>query len=97
MLAIVAALKVISGKEDELVTAMKKMIEHVKDEDGTVDYVLHESVSEKGKYLFYETYKDQKAIEHHNSTPYMQEFLMKAGPLLADKPVIEIYNKLASK
>lgn len=97
MLAIVASLKVKPGKEEELEAAMKEMINNVKTEKGTVDYILHESVSEKGKYLFYESYKDQKAIEHHNSTTYMQEFLKKAGPLLAENPVIELFNKLASK
>lgn len=97
MIVVVAILKAQAGKEKEMEDALRAMIPKVQSEEGTLTYILHRDQKEPGKFLFYERYKDKAAFDFHSSTPYIQEFFKKIGPLLAEEPSIEMYEELDSK
>ena len=94
---VVAVLKAQAGKEKEMEDALRGMIPKVQSEEGTIAYILHRALSEPGKFLFYEKYKDKAAFDFHSSTPHFQELFGKIGPLLAGPPSVEMYEELAGK
>lgn len=96
MVVLVAIMHAKAGKEAELETALKAVFPKVKQEEGTVQYILHASKTDPGKFLFYEKYKDKAALDFHGSTPYLQQLFTTIEPLLAGKPDIELFDEIAS-
>jgi quinol monooxygenase YgiN len=68
----------------------------VESEEGTLRYIVHRAKKEPGKYLFYEMYRDKKALNDHGSTPYFAEFFGKISPLLDGNVSIDIYEDFAA-
>lgn len=96
MITLVAALSAKPGKEMELETALKSILPQVEAEEGTLQYVLHRSTKEPGKFLLYEKYADKAALDFHGSTPYLKEMFKQAANLLSEKPTISIYEEIAA-
>ena len=94
-MVIVAKLKAQSGKEAEMEDALKSMIPKVQQEDGTLIYTLHRSLSDPTLFLFYEKYRDKAAFNEHGSTPYFKELFATIGPLMGAEPSMEMYEELA--
>ena len=46
--------------------------------------------------MFYEKYADKAALNHHSTTPYLKELFATIPGLLAEKPVIELYEDIAA-
>ena len=92
MLAINAILEAVPGKEKDLEEALRDMILEVQNEKGTLVYTLHRSSTNQGKFLFYETYVDQAAIDLHVSTPHFKALQSKIKGLLQKEPLVEIYE-----
>jgi quinol monooxygenase YgiN len=70
------------GKEKELEEALSAMIPNVQNEEDTLQYSLHRSRNNPGKFFFYEKYKDQAAFDFHCSTSYFKELFSKTPGLL---------------
>ncbi len=98
MITIVAKLQANAGKEEELKAVLSEMVGQVKiHESGAVPtYSLHVSDSDPTLFLFYETYRDADAATAHNTTDHMKAMGGKLGGLLAGRPVIERYTRIAS-
>lgn len=90
----VVTVKVQQGKEAEFESLVKSILPKVKQEKGTLQYVLHRSKEEVGRYLFYETYVDKEAKELHLSKPYVTEMISASSDLLAEKPSITLYEEI---
>ena len=93
---IVAKLKAQEGKEANLESELRGMVEKVASEDGTVTYTLHKSSSDPTLFMFYEKYKDAEALTHHSGTPYFKALFGAVKPLLAAPAEIEMYEELAT-
>lgn len=98
MITIVAKLQAAPGKEGELKAVLSEMVGQVKaHEAGAVPtYSLHVSDSDPTLFLFYENYRDAEAATAHNTTDHMKAMGAKLGGLLAGRPVIERYTRIAS-
>lgn len=96
MIVLTAAFKAKTGKEAELEQVLRAMIPNVQNEPGTVKYILNRSTADQGKFLFYEMYKDNAALELHNATPYFQELLRSIDGLISVQPQIDFYEDIAS-
>jgi quinol monooxygenase YgiN len=96
MIVFTASLKAREGKEKELEEALINMVSHVQNEEGALIYILHRVKDEPGRFIFYEKYKDQAALDHHDSTPHMRELLAKLELLLADKIEVNRFEEIAS-
>ena len=97
MITIVAKLQAQPGKEGELRAALTEMVAAVKEKEaGAVPaYSLHVSDSDPTVFLFYENYRDAAAFEAHGKTDHMRALGAKLAGLLAGRPVIERYTKIA--
>jgi quinol monooxygenase YgiN len=96
MIILVAALSAKPGKEAELEALLTSVIPKVEAEEGTLQYVLHRSANDPGKFLFYEKYADKAALDFHGSTPYLKELFKGMTELLSEKPVISLYEEIAA-
>ena len=99
MLTIVAKLQAAPGKEDALKAALTTMVASVKANEAgkAVAYSLHTSNDDPTTFLFYEQYADDDAVAAHSKTEHMGALnsTIREGGLLAGRPVIERYTKIA--
>ncbi len=67
----------------ELITIMEQ---HTRKEPGCVQYVGHQSSEDPRRFFFYESYKDEDALQAHRNAPYFAEYVL-AGldNILADR------------
>jgi quinol monooxygenase YgiN len=96
-ITIVAKIKAKPGSEGQLEQAFRNNIPNVRNEPGTLSYVLHRSVKDPTTFVFYETYQDQAALDAHGKTPYMKELGAAIAPLLDGRPQIDILTEIDRK
>ncbi len=61
------------GTEEECKRIIRILQENSRKESGCVQYVGHQSTENPRKFLFYEVYKDDAALEAHRAAPYFKE------------------------
>lgn len=93
---VVAKLKAKEESQAEVASVLKGLVSMVKQEAGTLAYTLHRSQTDPSVFLFYEKYKDMEALVAHSSTDYFKKGFSALKSLLAEKPVIEMYDELDS-
>ena len=96
MIVLAATMKAKQGKEAELENTLKAVIPKVEQEKGTLQYVLHRSQSDAGKFFFYEKYKDKQTLERHSNTPYLLDTFKRMNALISEKPQVELFEEIAS-
>jgi len=94
MVTLIAEIKAKDGKEKEMESLFAGLIQEVEKEEGTLEYVLHKSLNDPCKFMFYEVYKDNDAVGLHNSTDYFKKAMTALAPLLDGKPKIELYEEV---
>ena len=57
------------GREAEMAAVFSKLTEESRKEPGCVMYVAHRHKTEPRRFLVYEQYKDDAALEAHRATP----------------------------
>lgn len=96
MIVIAATFQAKPGCEAQLEKALRSMIAPVAKEAGVVEYALHRSPTDAGRFFFYEKYKDQAAVEFHGNTPYLKALLESVPALCAVAPSVELYEPVIS-
>ena len=61
------------GTEEECKRIIRILQENSRKEPGCVQYAGHQSMDDPRKFLFYEVYKDDAALQAHRSAPYFKE------------------------
>lgn len=85
LLTVVAYMKAASGREDELKAALEALIEPTSQEDGYVNYDLHQSVEDPGAFVLYENWESGEALDAHLAAPHLVHFAEIMGELLDEK------------
>jgi quinol monooxygenase YgiN len=83
LLTVVAEMAAKPGMEDELKRRLLSLIEPTRKEDGCVQYDLHQSTNETGRFLFYENWRSREALERHLQSPHLLAFGSVEKELLA--------------
>lgn len=94
-MVVVAKIKSISGKEEEMKQAFLEVIPEVAKEDGTLVYTLHQNQNDPTVFLFYEKYTGMDALVAHSATPHFKALFKTILPLLDGEPEIVTYTELA--
>lgn len=76
------------GREDDLRQALIALVEPTSREEGSVDYVLHESIEEPGLFVFYENWESAERLGAHLEAPHLQDFVAKMGDLLDEDGLV---------
>lgn len=65
----------VPGREHELASKLKELVQPTRSEPGCLGYELNISAEKSGTFLFYEEFADQAALEAHINTPHFKQFL----------------------
>jgi len=95
MIVLVAVLKAAEGKSDEVVEEFKKLVPKVRQDPGTIAYVIHRAVDDPTKIMVYEKYENREGLQHHGQTEHFKEFGQATRSLFAARPEITMYEEVA--
>lgn len=82
------------GREAEMAAVFSKLTEESRNEPGCVMYVAHRHKTEPRRFLVYEQYKDDAALEAHRATPHFLQYAKKELPKLGDRVEGNLYEPL---
>jgi quinol monooxygenase YgiN len=63
------------GREEELARELQALLAPTRAEAGCLTYLLHGDMDKSGRYLFYEMFRDQDALDSHVNSAHFQHFL----------------------
>lgn len=94
-LTVVAKMKAKPGMEEQVKQEVQALVAPTRAEAGCINYDLHQSLEEKGLFLFYENWKSREDLDAHLKTPHLQAFQEKAERILAGPLEIAFYEMLS--
>jgi len=94
MVVVTAIISVKEGKSDEFEKAFHQFQPQALKDPGTITYILHRSVDDPCKFLFYEKYESDDALKYHRSTKHFKDFSQKADPLMKVQPEVSSYQEV---
>ena len=74
-LAVIVNFTVKAGEESKAKEWIKKMEEQTRREPGCRHYIGHQSVEDPRRFMFYELYDDQAALDAHSASSYYQQYV----------------------
>jgi len=80
------------GAEEKCKEYIRIMQEHSRKEPGCLIYVGHQSIEDSRRFLFYEQYKDQAALDAHRATPYFKQYVHGGLDPIMENRTRELYN-----
>ena len=95
LLTVVAEMVAKPGKEDDLKRHLLALVDPTRGEDGCVQYNLHQSTSEAGRFLFYENWDSRELLERHLQSPHLVAFGATEEELLAEPARVLTYTRIA--
>jgi quinol monooxygenase YgiN len=95
MIVVVAKMKAVEGKGDELAQEFHKLIPKVLKDPGAISYAVHRKADAPNEFLVYEKYDSGDALKYHGSTEHFKDFSRTIGSMLDGRPEIGIYNEVA--
>lgn len=78
MIVLVANYYTMEGKDDEVAEVLKKMVAYCNSdqEPGCLLYVVNRSLEDPRRFLLYEQYRDQAAVDAHRETDMFKEHVL---------------------
>ena len=89
-ITVVAKVVAKSNAVDAVKAELLKMIAPTRQEQGCIEYRLHQDNDNPAVFTFYENWKDQACLEQHMSSQHFQAYVAAVGDLLADKTVFKM-------
>jgi (4S)-4-hydroxy-5-phosphonooxypentane-2,3-dione isomerase len=75
-----------AGAEEKCKEYIRIMQQHSRQEPGCLMYVGHQSTEDPRRFMFYEQYKDQAALEAHRNAPYFKQYVINGlDPILEQR------------
>ena len=71
-LSVVAEIVAKAGAEEELKNLLISVVEPTRKEEGCIQYDLHVSTSEPGRFFFYENWTDGEALKRHAGSDHIR-------------------------
>lgn len=82
-------------KEDQrenFLSDTKELISETRKEEGCLAYNLYESLEERNAFIMVELWKDQAAINNHNQSSLLQNFISKVADYSIKAPDLKIFE-----
>ncbi|HEX2075128.1 MAG TPA: putative quinol monooxygenase [Geodermatophilus sp.] len=73
------------GKREELRAALEALIEPTRQEQGYINYDLHQGVEDPDSFFFYENRESGEDLDAHLAAPHLKEFAARIPELLDEK------------
>ena len=94
-ITVVATFQAKPGQEAELKKALLTLIAPTRQEAGCLNYDLHISPEDAGKFLFHENWTTKAALDAHLQNDHIKVLLPRMGELCVGMPEIKIWEKIA--
>ncbi|MBV8731051.1 MAG: antibiotic biosynthesis monooxygenase [Acidobacteriia bacterium] len=91
---VIAELNARAGKEDEARQLLLALLEPTRQEEGCIQYDLHEVVGAPGHFLFYENWRSRGALDAHLKTPHLESAFARIPELFEASPRVLISNRI---
>ena len=82
LITLFAVMRAKEGKEDELREVLVTMTEASRDDEGYVNYDLHQGTDDPRTFTFYENWADAGTQARHGASPHVQAFVDRQADLL---------------
>ena len=92
---VVATFQAKPGKEAELKQALIGLVAPTRKEAGCINYDLHVSPEDPGKFLFHENWTSKAALDAHLKNDHIQVLLPRLEALAVGMPEIKIWEQIA--
>jgi quinol monooxygenase YgiN len=92
---VVATFQARPGKEAELKKALLSLVAPTRKEVGCINYDLHQSPEDSGKFLFHENWTGKAHLDAHLQNAHVQILLPRLDELCVGMPEIKIWEKIA--
>ena len=92
---VVATFQAKPGKEEELKKALISLVAPTRKEIGCLNYDLHQSPEDPGKFLFHENWTTKAALDAHLQNDHVKMLLPRMDDLAVGMPEIKIWEKIA--
>ena len=84
-------------KVDAFIAATQSLIEKSRAEEGCVSYSLYQNPQDKTKFLFFEEWKNQAAVDFHFATEHFQKFGETLNECASEPAIITVFDSTAEK
>jgi quinol monooxygenase YgiN len=81
-----------SGCEEKCREYIRILQAKSRKEPGCLLYIGHQSIENPRKFLFYEQYRDQAALEAHRNTPYFKLYVQGGLDPIMEERTRELYS-----
>ncbi len=92
---IVAEMKVLPGRVEQVTAILETMLEPSRAEPGCICYRFFRSHDDSDSIMFYEQWRDMPAIEFHFATSHFQALGGQLEGLLDGEPSIDVFDASA--
>ena len=88
---IIAQIQVKANDVEKFIKLAKQMVKTSNNEKGCITYELFNHIDSKGRFLFFEEYSNQEAVNYHNTSDHFHQFLSDVTNMLSSEPIITNY------
>jgi quinol monooxygenase YgiN len=92
MLTVIATAQAKPGSEGKLEQELWALIPPTIEEEGCINYDLLRALGKPGKFVCYQNWESQEALNKHLSSDLMKTFLAEAKPLVVGSVEFELYE-----
>lgn len=90
-----ALLKFKAGEANNVKPLLLDLVANSLKEEACLQYELYQDSENENLFIFHETWKDAAGLEQHTQQAHYQQFGQKAGPLMAEAPILLKTQRIA--
>lgn len=90
MITINVDLEVLESQRKSYLDFVDDLVKKSKDDTGCLFYEHFENVSKSNHFMIIENWENQQALDLHNETSHLKQFVQEIGEYLTKAPVIKI-------
>ena len=95
MVVLVVTWMALKDREDEVASIFSKLSAEARKEPGCVLFIAQQHKTNRARFLIYEQYRDDAALEAHRASAHYKEYVLKRLPPLAVRVEGELYEPLS--
>ena len=94
MLILVVRVTIKAGHENEVLVPFRKLQDETRREPGCIMYLVQRSREDSRRYLIYEQYKDQAALDTHRASPHFKEYATNGFYRFVEERQAELFDPI---
>ncbi len=95
LVTVIAHMRARPGKEPDLRNALEALIEPTRQEEGYVNYDLHQGIEDSSLFYLYENWESVDTHETHMHTPHLEDFASSLDDLIEGELTVQRLRRIA--